>query len=55
MSPAEELFHTVLQKLIVMLLGLLTVGVILTSCTYQKTCSAYNDVEIEQTEGNQIP
>ncbi|WP_306643962.1 hypothetical protein [Sanyastnella coralliicola] len=48
MKPIEEMYHTVLQKLIIMLLGLLTLSVVLTSCgTQTKQCSAYNGVAVE--------
>lgn len=48
MNPVEELYHTVLQKLIITALGLLTVSVLLTSCmTPYETCAAYNAVEVE--------
>lgn len=49
MNPTERLYHTVLQKLIILFLGLLTVGVLLTSCTpvgYQ-ACDAYNNIAID--------
>lgn len=49
MNSTEELYHSVLQKLIMMMLGLLTVGVLLTSCVPVKgSCAAYNDVEINE-------
>jgi hypothetical protein len=54
MKPVEEIFHGVLQKLIIMMLGLLTAGVLLTSCmSQQKSCSAYNEVEIESSVDDQ--
>lgn len=49
MNPAEKLYHTVLQKLIILFLGLLTISVILTACTpvgYQ-ACDAYNQVPVD--------
>lgn len=48
MNPTEELYHSVLQKLIITALGLLTLCVILTSCvgSSHKTCAAYNGVEL---------
>lgn len=50
MNPVEELYHDVLQKLIIMVLALLTVSVILTSCmTPYETCAAYNAIELEAT------
>lgn len=49
MNPVEDLYHTILQKLIILMLGLMTVGVFLSSCTMQnKACSAYNDVEVNK-------
>lgn len=49
MRPVEDLYHTILQKLIMLILGLMTVGVLLSSCTMQnKSCSAYNEVEMSQ-------
>lgn len=45
MKPVEELYHTVLQKLIILMLGLLTLGVFMTSCSTPEHCSAYNKVE----------
>lgn len=52
MNSTEELYHSVLQKMIMMVLGLLTVGVLLTSCApMQNSCAAYNAADItEQTE-----
>ena len=53
MKPVEELYHTVLQKLIIMLLGLLTVTVLMTSCTAgAKSCSAYDCVELVEDEAS---
>lgn len=55
MNPTEQLYHTVLQKLIILFLGLLTVGVLLTSCTpvgYQ-SCDAYNTIAIDRPADNQ--
>lgn len=56
MKPVEEVYHTVLQKLIIMMLGLLTISVLLTSCGSQtKSCSAYDgvDVVVIEDHGNQ--
>lgn len=52
MNPTEELYHSVLQKLIITALGLLTLCVILTSCvgSAQKSCAAYNSVELTTVE-----
>ena len=50
MTPVEELYHQVLQKMIIVFLGLLTLSVFLTSCAPQhQKCSAYNAVDVEQT------
>lgn len=38
--------HERLQRLIVVVLSLLTVAVFMTACTTQKSCSAYQQVEI---------
>jgi hypothetical protein len=51
MNPTDELYHSVLQKLIILFLSLLTVSVILTSCTSAaKSCAAYNGVEVHKHE-----
>lgn len=52
MNPTEELYHSVLQKLIITVLGLLTLCVVLTSCvgSSHKTCAAYNAVDIETVD-----
>lgn len=52
MTPAEELYHQVLQKMIIVFLGLLTLSVILTSCsTHQQACSAYDSINVDQSPG----
>ena len=43
---SERLYHQVLQQLIVVALGLLTISVVLSSCHARKDeCSAYSEVE----------
>ncbi len=44
----ERKKHDVLQKLIIVFLGLLTAAVLFQSCTSHQTCAAYNKVEIDQ-------
>jgi hypothetical protein len=46
MNSTEELYHTVLQRLIIITLGLLTVSVLMTSCARPEHCSAYDQVEL---------
>ena len=49
MNPIDEWKHEVLQRLIVIFLGLLTLGVVVQSCgTTHHSCSAYDRVEIPQ-------
>lgn len=50
MDTVEGLNHSVLQRLIIMFLGLLTVAVIAQSCTYTTPCSAYDHVELPEVE-----
>ena len=50
MNTYEELNHSVLQKLIILFLGLLTVAVVAQSCTYTTPCSAYDQVELPTEE-----
>ncbi|MDZ4751134.1 MAG: hypothetical protein SGI87_05925 [Flavobacteriales bacterium] len=41
--------HAVLQRLIIVFLGLLTVGVLLQSCSSSHaTCAAYDEVKVEE-------
>lgn len=40
--------HARLQRVIIMALGLLTMAVFATSCTNQKSCSAYQSVEVTE-------
>lgn len=42
--------HAVIQKLIIISLGILTYSIMLTSCTTASPCSAYDNVEIEQVD-----
>jgi hypothetical protein len=47
MNPINEWKHEVLQRLIVIFLGLLTLGVVVQSCgTTHSSCSAYSRTEI---------
>lgn len=49
MNITEEKYHEVLQKLIMLFLGLLTMSVVLTSCYSAESCAAYGGVEQEST------
>lgn len=48
MNSAEDLNHAVLQRLIMLALGLMFVSVLMTSCTYREKCAAYSTVDVEQ-------
>lgn len=50
MKNAPQWTHAVLQRMIVVFLGLLTLGVALQSCTSHAhtTCSAYDKVEVQK-------
>jgi hypothetical protein len=50
MKNAPDWTHAVLQRMIVIFLGLLTLGVALNSCTTQShsTCAAYDRVEVRK-------
>jgi len=50
MDTVHELNHSVLQRLIIIFLGLLTIAVVAQSCTYTKPCSAYDHVELPVVE-----
>ncbi|MBL7942857.1 MAG: hypothetical protein JNM00_08830 [Flavobacteriales bacterium] len=51
MNQTKDWTHTVLQRLIIVFLGLLTVGVLLSSCTAgHSSCAAYDRVEIERSK-----
>ena len=45
MNVTEEKYHEVLQKLIMLFLGLLTMSVVLTSCYAPESCAAYGDID----------
>ena len=49
-NTREDLNHAVLQKLIIVMLGMMTVAVFMQSCTYGSSCAAYNQVEVEQQD-----
>ncbi|MFY8136589.1 MAG: hypothetical protein ACOVMR_00705 [Flavobacteriales bacterium] len=48
MKNSHDWTHEVLQRLIIVFLGLLTLGVALQSCTTQShaSCAAYDKVEV---------
>lgn len=47
MQSINEWKHAVLQRLIIVFLGLLTLGAALQSCsTHHASCSAYDKVEV---------
>ncbi len=48
MKSTQDWTHVVLQRLIIVFLGLLTLGVALQSCTTQShtSCAAYDNVEV---------
>jgi hypothetical protein len=48
MQSINDWQHVVLQRLIIVFLGLLTLGVIAQSCTSHSSCSAYNKVEVKK-------
>lgn len=50
MDTVHELNHSVLQRLIIIFLSLLTVAVVAQSCTYTTPCSAYDHVELAEVE-----
>ena len=50
MDTVHELNHSVLQRLIIIFLGLLTIAVVAQSCTYTTPCSAYDHVELPEVE-----
>jgi len=51
MNITEDTYHEVLQKMILIFLGLLTASVILSSCQSGEPCAAYGGVDqIDQTE-----
>lgn len=47
MNPIQDWKHAVLQRLIIIFLGLLTLGVVVQSCkTNHASCAAYDKVEV---------
>ena len=49
MNSTENWKHAVLQRLIIVFLGLLTLGVVVQSCSAHHTsCSAYDRVEVKE-------
>jgi hypothetical protein len=48
MNTLDELHHAVLQRMIIVFLGLLTLMVFAQSCTYTTPCSAYDNVELDE-------
>lgn len=48
MKNFNDWYHVVLQRMIIVFLGLLTMGVILQSCSSPShaTCAAYNKTEV---------
>ncbi|MBX7051868.1 MAG: hypothetical protein K1X54_07520 [Flavobacteriales bacterium] len=49
MNPLHDWKHVVLQRLIIVFLGLLTLGVVFQSCkTNHASCAAYDKVEVPQ-------
>lgn len=45
---AAGIDHAKVQRFIIVTLGLLTMAVFATSCTNQKSCSAYQNVEVTE-------
>lgn len=51
MDQTKDWTHEVLQRLIIAFLGLLTIGVVLSSCTAgHSSCAAYDRIQLEKTE-----
>lgn len=49
MQSIHDWKHSVLQRLIIVFLGLLTLGVAMQSCTTHHTsCAAYDKVEVQK-------
>lgn len=50
MKNAQDWSHAVLQRLIIVFLGLLTLGVFMQSCasTSHSSCAAYDKVEVQK-------
>jgi hypothetical protein len=53
MDTIDEINHSVLQKLIVIFLGFLFLGVVLQSCTYHQPCSAYSKISVEEMDAQE--
>lgn len=45
---ASSADHERIQRFIIVVLGVLTMAVFVTSCTSQKSCSAYQQVEVTE-------
>jgi len=45
---AAGINHAKIQRFIIVVLGVLTMAVFATSCTTQKSCSAYQEVEVAE-------
>jgi hypothetical protein len=51
MQTSHDWNHTVLQRLIIVFLGLLTLGVLFNSCsTGHGSCAAYDQVKVEEVK-----
>lgn len=52
MKNFNDWSHAVLQRMIIVFLGLLTLGVFMQSCTHQShaTCAAYSKTEMPETK-----
>jgi hypothetical protein len=51
MQTSHDWNHTVLQRLIIVFLGLLTLGVLFNSCsTGHGSCAAYDQVQVEEVK-----
>ncbi len=49
MQPIHDWKHEVLQRLIIVFLGMLTLGVVAQSCTSNHaSCAAYDKVEVKK-------
>lgn len=45
MKAKATIDHVLIQRMIIISLGLLTYAILLTSCTYSTPCSAYDCIE----------
>lgn len=43
---SQNLNHARVQQIIITTLGVLTIAVFMTSCAPQKSCSAYQEIEV---------